>query len=96
MTEFWTFALVGFLAQLIDGTLGLEGPMARNVRDLGLLLEAMSGAEPGDPLSLPREAISFARAASEPLKPRRLAVSRNLGIVRDGRLINGLTVGLPD
>jgi uncharacterized protein len=23
MTEFWTFALVGFLAQLIDGTLGL-------------------------------------------------------------------------
>ena len=64
----------------IDGTLGLEGPMARNVRDLGLLLEAMSGAEPGDPLSLPREATSFARAASEPVKPRRLAVSRNLGI----------------
>ena len=23
MSEFWTFAVVGFLAQLIDGTLGL-------------------------------------------------------------------------
>ena len=23
MTEFWTFAVVGFIAQLIDGTLGL-------------------------------------------------------------------------
>ncbi len=64
----------------IDGTLGVEGPMARNVSDLGLLLEAMSGAETGDPLSLPREGVNFAKAASEPRKPRRIAVSRDLGI----------------
>ena len=37
----------------IDGTLGVEGPMARNVEDLALLFDAMMGEDPGDPLSLP-------------------------------------------
>ncbi len=31
----------------IDGTLGVEGPMARNVEDLALLFDAMVGAESG-------------------------------------------------
>ncbi len=43
----------------IDGTLGVEGPMARNITDLALLLDAMSGAEAGDPLSLPRKMRQF-------------------------------------
>ncbi len=30
-----------------------QGPMARNVEDLALLLDAMSGEHPADPLSLP-------------------------------------------
>ncbi len=64
----------------IDGTLGLEGPMARNIGDLALMLDAMSGAEAGDPLSLAREAASFQSAVAAPKKPRRIAVSRNLGI----------------
>ncbi|MBG1233291.1 amidase [Aestuariivirga litoralis] len=64
----------------IDGTLGVEGPMARNVADLALLLDAMSGTEAGDPLSMFREAESFQSATAAPRKPRRVAVSRNLGI----------------
>ena len=38
----------------IDRNLGVQGPMARNVEDLALLLDAMSGEHPADPLSLPR------------------------------------------
>lgn len=64
----------------IDGTLGIEGPMARNISDLALMLDAMSGAEAGDPLSLPRDPVSFQSAVATPRKPRRVAVSRNLGI----------------
>ena len=64
----------------IDGTLGVEGPMARNIGDLALMLDAMSGAEACDPLSIPRELPSFQTAVAKPVKPRRIAVSRNLGI----------------
>ena len=37
----------------IDRNLGVVGPMARNVEDLALLLDAMSGDYADDPLSLP-------------------------------------------
>src|SRR6201999_256822 len=43
----------------IDRTLGVQGPMARNVEDLALLLDAMCGEHPADPLSLPKLATSF-------------------------------------
>jgi amidase len=64
----------------IDRTLGIEGPMARNVEDVALLLDAMSGAHPADPLSRPREATSFLAAAREGRRPRRIAYSPDLGI----------------
>lgn len=64
----------------IDGTLGVEGPMARNVADLALLFDAMVGAEQGDPLALPREDVSYFAASQSGWKPKRVAVSRNLGI----------------
>jgi len=64
----------------IDSTLGVEGPMARNVADLALLFDAMVGAEAGDPLSLPREDVSYLAASQSGWKPRRVAVSRDLGI----------------
>ncbi len=64
----------------IDGTLGVEGPMARNVADLALLFDAMVGTEPGDPLSLPREDVSYLAATRSAWKPKRVAVSRDLGI----------------
>jgi amidase len=37
----------------IDRTMSVQGPMARNVMDLALGLDAMSGEHPRDPLSLP-------------------------------------------
>jgi amidase len=65
---------------VIDATLGVEGPMARNVSDLALMLDAMSGEEPGDPLSLPRPPRSFSSQIEKIKKPKRIAVSRDLGI----------------
>ena len=41
------------IAAAVDRNLGVQGPMARNVEDLALLLDAMSGEHPADPLSLP-------------------------------------------
>ncbi len=64
----------------IDSTLGLEGPMARNVTDLCLLLDAMSGFEQGDPLSLHRDKHSFSSVMDNHWKPKRVAFSRDLGI----------------
>lgn len=64
----------------IDSTLGVEGPMARNVEDLALLFDAMVGEEPADPLSLPSDGTSFLAAARSGWKPKRVAVSRDLGL----------------
>jgi amidase len=64
----------------IDGTLGVEGPMARNVTDIALLLDAMSGFESGDPRSLPKDKHSFSSVMQNHWKPKRVAVSRSLGI----------------
>jgi amidase len=64
----------------IDRTLGVQGPMARNVEDLALLLDAMSGEHPADPLSLPALPTSFLSAARAGAKPKRVAYSPDLGI----------------
>jgi amidase len=64
----------------LDSTMGVEGPMARNVSDLALLLDAMSGFEHGDPLSLPKEKHSFLSVLENHWKPKRVAFSRDLGI----------------
>ncbi len=64
----------------IDSTLGVEGPMARNVEDLALLFDAMIGEEPADPLSLPSDGTSYLKAVRSGWKPRRIAISRDLGL----------------
>ena len=64
----------------IDSTLAVEGPMARNVEDLALLFDAMVGEEPGDPISLPHDGTSYRGAACSGWKPKRVAISRDLGI----------------
>jgi amidase len=64
----------------IDRNLGVQGPMARNVEDLALLLDAMSGEDPADPLSLPLLPTSFLSAARSRNKPKRIAYSPDLGI----------------
>ncbi len=67
-------------AAKIDRNLGVHGPMARNVEDLALLLDAMSGEHPADPLSLPSLPTSFLSAARSGNKPKRIAYSPDLGI----------------
>lgn len=64
----------------IDRTISADGPMARNVEDLALMLDAMSGEHPGDPLSLPVLPTSFLTAARSGVKPKRIAYSADLGI----------------
>jgi amidase len=64
----------------IDATLGVEGPMARTVTDLALLLDAMSGDDHRDPRSLPAPRKSYRMALSAGWKPKRVAWSADLGI----------------
>ncbi|WP_315776433.1 MULTISPECIES: amidase [unclassified Bradyrhizobium] len=67
-------------AVAIDRNLGVQGPMARNVEDLALLLDAMSGEHAADPISLPSPATSFLAAARSGKRPVRVAYSPDLGI----------------
>jgi amidase len=64
----------------IDGTLSVEGPMARNVEDLALLFDAMCGEHPLDPLSVPAPRASFLDFLRSGWTPRKVAYSSDLGI----------------
>jgi amidase len=64
----------------IDRTLSANGPMARNVEDLALMLDAMSGEHPADPLSLPALPVPFLDAARSGVKAKRVAYSADLGV----------------
>jgi amidase len=64
----------------IDQNLSQQGPMARNVEDVALLLDAMCGEDPRDPLSLPRTAESYLAAARAGWRGKRVAWSADLGI----------------
>ena len=59
--------------------LAVHGPMARNVADAALMLDAMAGRHPGDPLSLEPPRVPWSRAAAEPVAPKRVAVAPDLG-----------------
>jgi amidase len=61
-------------------TLGIHGPMARNVTDAALLLDAMCGDVDVAPLSLSEPATSFLAHARRPQRPARVAFSEGLGI----------------
>lgn len=61
-------------------SLWVEGPMARNVPDLALMLDAMSVRHPHDPLSLPSPRVPFTTAIHEARAPRRVGFTPNLGV----------------
>jgi len=61
-------------------TLPVNGPMGRTVGDVALMLDAWVGLHPEDPRSLPRPARPFVRAADEPVRPKRIAYSPDLGL----------------
>lgn len=64
----------------IDRNLTVHGPMARNVEDLALLLDAMTGENSADPLSLPKLPNSYLSTTRNGLQPKRVAYSPDLGI----------------
>ncbi len=62
------------------GVLNVDGPMARNVGDVALMLDAMATSHPGDPISLAPPASPFLGAVERPRPPRRVAWGGDLGI----------------
>ena len=64
---------------LFEGS-AVTGPMARNIADVALMLDAQVGMHPEDPRSLPRPRQSYLDAVDNPQKPLRVAFSPDLGI----------------
>ncbi len=62
-------------------TLWVEGPMARNVKDVALMMDAGAGHEPDDPLSFEDPSMLFVDEIKRGRLPRRVAFSPDLGIV---------------
>jgi amidase len=60
--------------------MAVDGPMARNVADLALLLDVMAGYDARDPMSLDDPAISFEENALQRQVPPRIAFSADLGV----------------
>ena len=60
--------------------MSVVGPMARNVGDVALMLDAMVGQYARDPISLPAPAEAFQTAAQAAKPPRRIGWSATLGI----------------
>lgn len=75
---------IGRIASNLGGniidTLSTNGPMARNVPDLALLMDAMCGHESESPLSLPGPSSPYLGSALNPEKTKKLAFSMDLGI----------------
>ena len=69
---------------LCFSTLNVDGPIARNVADAALMLDAMAGEHPSDPISLPVPPQSYAEivsgATNEPSHSLRVAWSADLGV----------------
>ena len=60
--------------------LGVEGPMARNIEDLALFFDAMTGSHKKDPISMSKESASFLNFTRSLWKPRKVAFSTDLGL----------------
>jgi len=61
-------------------SLWVDGPMARNVSDLALMLDAMAVLTPHDPLSRPVPPGGFQAILKRARPPRRIGFSTNLGL----------------
>ncbi|HEV2508421.1 amidase [Bosea sp. (in: a-proteobacteria)] len=62
------------------GMLNVDGPMARTVRDVAMMFDAMVGEHPEDPISLPAPTQPFMDAVDHPTMPARVAWSATLGL----------------
>ncbi|HLJ62602.1 MAG TPA: amidase family protein, partial [Stellaceae bacterium] len=71
---------LGPTANAFDG-MGVAGPMARNVGDLALMLDAMTGFDPRDPLSVAPPPSPYLADALALRPPKRVAFSPDLGFL---------------
>jgi amidase len=74
----------------LDDTLAVEGPMARDIEDLALMLDAMVGEDWRDPQSLPADGTCYLDAARSGPRPKKIAFSRDLGITPVDREVAAL------
>ena len=61
-------------------TLSVDGPMARTVADVALLLSALAGPDARAPISLPEAGATFARPLERNFAGTRIAWTRGLGL----------------
>jgi amidase len=74
----------------------VDGPMARTAGDLALLLAALAGPDPRDPLSRRAGALDLARPLAADLRGRRVAWSPSLGGLPIASAVrDALTAALP-
>jgi amidase len=75
-------------------SLAVEGPMARNVADIALMLSVISGADDRSPLSFPVDSRSFLAAIEKPeIRGLRIAWSPDLGLTAVDRDVQTVTAG---
>lgn len=60
-------------------SLSHAGPMTRTVADAALMLQAVAGPDPRDPLSLPRERVDYVRGLGAGVRGLRVAYAPDLG-----------------
>lgn len=71
--------LVSASPSIDPGGLSAEGPIARHVRDIALLLELMSEHAPDEPFAWPRPAQAYLRHIEDGVAGLRIAFSADLG-----------------
>jgi amidase len=71
-------------------TLSTEGPMGRTVGDVALMLDAQAGHHSADPLSLDAPVTPFLHAVDNPIAPRRVAFSPDLGFAPVDREVRAI------
>ena len=64
------------------GTLNVQGPVARNTLDIAFFLDTMAAFHPSDPLSYRPPQKPYMNFINEPVLPRRIGYSSDLGITR--------------
>ena len=72
-------------------SLWVEGPMGRCVEDVALMLDAQSGYNKEDPFSFSGSVKTYSEATKDPGKAKKVAFSRDLGVVRVSNQIAEIT-----
>lgn len=64
------------------GAMHVQGPIARNTQDIALFLDAMSSYHPHDPLSQPAPTNAYMHSINNPVTPKKVGYSTDLGITQ--------------